>query len=169
MEDQRPDQPGFVQKIISGGQTGVDRAALDFAILRDIPHGGWCPLGRRAEDGVISSTYNLEELPTIDYADRTRKNIIDSDGTLVIYRNRLQGGSLMTRQYAERIEKPVLAVRLPQKNAERKIYEWILDNDILHLNIAGPRSSKDPKVYAATLQLLDRVWKYYHMLDGEAG
>ena len=69
-----------LDKIISGGQTGVDRAALDVAIFLEIPHGGWCPLGRRAEDGSIPKTYLLRETPQRDYAVRTEKNIIDSDG-----------------------------------------------------------------------------------------
>jgi len=93
--------------IISGGQTGTDRAALDFAIAHGIPHGGWCPLGRRAEDGVLDPRYRLRETESKSYRQRTRRNVADSDATLILNLGELADGSLATRQLAERASKPV--------------------------------------------------------------
>src|SRR5678809_1173904 len=95
--------------IISGGQTGADRAALDFAIAHGLAHGGWCPKGRLAEDGSIPARYHLTELPTSDYPARTAKNVQESDGTVIIsVDRRLTGGSLLTLKVAEQRCKPVL-------------------------------------------------------------
>jgi len=82
----------MIQKIISGGQTGADRAALDFAIKRGIPHGGWIPKGRKTEDGTLPEKYHLLEMPTGSYSKRTEKNILDSDGTLIVSHGLLTGG-----------------------------------------------------------------------------
>jgi len=89
-----------IQRILSGGQTGVDRAALDFAIARQIPHGGWCPAGRRAADGVLDARYQLMETESSGYRQRTKRNVLDADATLIIYRDRIEGGSLLTRDLA---------------------------------------------------------------------
>jgi len=86
----------MLQKIISGGQTGADRAALDFAIGFDIPHGGWIPKGRKTEDGVLPDKYKLKEMPTASYPKRTEKNVLDSDGTLILSHGKLTGGSALT-------------------------------------------------------------------------
>lgn len=94
--------------IISGGQTGVDWAALDFAIARQIPHGGWCPAGRRAADGVLDVRYQLIETESNGYRQRTKYNARDADATLIIYRGRLEGGSLLTRDLATGHGKPLL-------------------------------------------------------------
>ncbi|MCX7173435.1 MAG: putative molybdenum carrier protein [Proteobacteria bacterium] len=88
----------IVTKIVSGGQTGVDRAALDWAVQQGIPHGGWCPKGRIAEDGAIDSRYELQETNSAKYPQRTKQNIIDSDGTLILNSGELDGGSLETRE-----------------------------------------------------------------------
>ena len=96
----------MIQKIISGGQTGADRAALDFAIKHNIPHGGWIPKGRKAEDGTLSEQYQLQEMPTGSYPARTEKNILDSDGTLIVSHGRLTGGSARTKEFAEQHRKP---------------------------------------------------------------
>ena len=90
----------MISKIISGGQTGVDRAALDVARAMGIPHGGWVPRGRRAEDGIIPAKYQMKEMPTESYAERTEQNVIDSDGTLIISRATLTGGTQLTRSLA---------------------------------------------------------------------
>ena len=97
-----------IQRILSGGQTGVDRAALDFAIARQIPHGGWCPAGRRAADGVLDARYQLLETESIGYRQRTKHNVRDADATLIIFRGRLEGGSLLTRDLATGHGKPLL-------------------------------------------------------------
>jgi len=88
----------MIKKIISGGQTGADRAALDVAIKLSIPHGGWIPKGRKAEDGPLPEIYKLKEMPTDSYPARTEQNVIDSDGTLIIARGKLTGGTDYTRQ-----------------------------------------------------------------------
>jgi hypothetical protein len=86
----------MIKKIISGGQTGADQAALDAAIKWDIPHGGWVPKGRRTESGPLSNRYQLKEMPTDSYPSRTEQNVIDSDGTLIITHGELTGGSEYT-------------------------------------------------------------------------
>lgn len=107
-----------LERIISGGQTGVDRAALDVAIEIGIPHGGWCPRGRRAENGIIPTHYQLKEIEGIDYSERTRKNIIESDGTLIVTGGPLQGGTLLTFNLCNKLSRPVRVILLPgQPNA----------------------------------------------------
>ncbi len=146
-----------VERIISGGQTGVDRAALDTAIELDIPHGGWCPRGRRAEDGVIPDHYQLREHTSEFYADRTRQNVIDSDGTLILYGNRLEGGSLLTARFAEEQEKAVFRTRLSGRVSYVACIEWLEAEKIRVLNIAGPRASKDPQIYAKSMRYLRQL------------
>ena len=102
-----------LERIISGGQTGVDRAALDAAIELGIPHGGWCPRGRRAENGVIPSRYQLKEIEGIDYSERTRRNIVESDATLILTSGPLQGGTLLTFNLCIKLSRPVRVVQLP--------------------------------------------------------
>lgn len=150
-----------IEKIVSGGQTGADRAALDFAMEYGIEHGGWVPEGRKAEDGPISLRYNLRELTGGDYADRTAKNVLDADGTLIVSHGELTGGSLLTWVVAEKNKKPVLHVDMKKLlgfDAAIDIHEWIEAHDIKALNIAGPRESKDPDIYRATRDLLETVF-----------
>lgn len=90
----------MVKKIISGGQTGADRAALDVAINLRIPHGGWIPKGRKTENGILSDKYQLKEMSSSSYQERTEKNVLDSDGTLIISRRKLTGGSALTKKLA---------------------------------------------------------------------
>ena len=133
-----------VKKIISGGQTGVDRAGLDFAIENRIPHGGYCPKGRISEDGKISGSYNLIETATSNYKERTEKNLIESDGTLIINKGKLSGGTLLTANLCKKHKKPLFIVDLDSITEEikEKFKFWIKDNNIEILNIAGPRESK---------------------------
>jgi hypothetical protein len=150
--------------IFSGGQTGVDRAALDVAIELGIPHGGWCPKGRISEDGTIPLQYQLSEMTSDLYADRTRQNIIDSEGTLILYHERLQGGTLLTSRFAEQQNRPCHKVRLPRtmqpsesKSLMTKIKatrKWLYDNQIHTLNVAGPRGSKEPEIYLRAKEFL---------------
>ncbi len=102
----------FIKKIISGGQTGVDRAALDVALKLGIPHGGYIPKGRIAEDGPLPKKYHLQEMPTDSYEARTEKNVQDSDGTLIIVRGKLTGGADYTRHMALRHKKQLLGIEL---------------------------------------------------------
>ena len=149
-------------KIISGAQTGVDRAALDVAIELGIPHGGWVPKGRKAEDGIIPEKYDMMEMPTERYAVRTEKNILDSDGTLILSRGVLTEGSDLTRQLAIKHARPWLHTDLEKMGAdeaERIIGAWLKRREISILNVAGPRASKDPGIYRLTKDILKRVIK----------
>lgn len=150
-----------VKKIISGGQTGADRAALDFAIEHSIPYGGWVPRGRKAEDGAVPDIYELQEMPDSDYSKRTEKNILDSDGTLIVSHGILRNGSALTQFLAERHGKPCLHADLNAQSVENAavlVNSWIDDNNIKVLNVAGPRARKDPAIYSAVLKLLGSVF-----------
>ncbi|MDO5579622.1 MAG: putative molybdenum carrier protein [Planctomycetia bacterium] len=148
-----------LKKIISGGQTGVDRAALDIAMEIDIPHGGWCPRGRRAEDGVIPDKYQLEETETKKYQTRTKRNIVDSDGTLIIFREQMSDGTKFTQTIAERLEKPLFIIdaNMPEIPIE-EFWSWVLSNNIEILNIAGPRLSNDPELAKSIHELLRTIF-----------
>ncbi len=148
----------MVRKIVSGGQTGADRAALDFAIEWNIPHGGWVPKGRLAEDGRLPEKYRLREMESADYARRTEQNVIDSDATLILSHGSLTGGSLLTRKMALKNGKPWLHVDLTLTNsfsAAQSIHAWIRDQHIGVLNVAGPRLSQDKRIYRATFDILE--------------
>ena len=139
--------PRRLERIISGGQTGADRGALDAAIALGIPHGGRCPRGRRAEDGEIPACYALEESASEDYKVRTRENVESADGTLILSRGTLSGGSLLTAQLAEQLGKPLLIVDLgsaaPRLAAEAdELDAWLLRHGVRTLNVAGPRESE---------------------------
>jgi hypothetical protein len=151
----------IIKKIISGAQTGADRAALDFAINNDIPHGGWVPKGRLAEDGVIGPQYNVTEAPSESYGRRTELNVIDADGTLIFSHGELSGGSALTHKLAEKYSKPCLYVDLnqtPEFQATLTITHWITQNQIGILNVAGPRASSDPRIYGAVTNILETVF-----------
>lgn len=157
----------MVKKIISGGQTGVDRAALDFAIKFDIPHGGWIIKGRIAEDGVLEERYKLQEIPESSYPRRTLKNILESDGTLIISHGLLTGGSDYTRKMAVSRNRPCIHIDLNQMSsfqAAENIRTWIFDNKIEILNVGGPRSSKDPNIYKDVLDILETAF-YLDIID----
>lgn len=147
----------LIKKIVSGGQTGVDRAALDWAIQHLIPHGGWCPEGRLAEDGAIPACYQLVELPGSGYRQRTKANVRDSDGTLIISIGAgLSGGSLATAKFGEQLRKPWLHVH-PEMDWKRVLSVWLQQFNIRVLNVAGPRGSKEPAVVLFTHTVLDAV------------
>ena len=135
-----------ITKIVSGGQTGVDRAALDVAIELGIEHGGWCPRGRRAEDGIIASKYQVTETSSSDYAVRTQMNVQESDGTLILYRERLQGGTLLTHRLAKQHDKPILRIRIDRSVNYAQIVDWLKAHCISTLNVAGPRGSSHPEL-----------------------
>lgn len=134
-----------IVQIISGGQTGVDRAALDVALESNIPCGGWCPKGRRAEDGTISDSYPLRESPTANYAERTALNVKDSEGTLILSKGPLRGGTALTKSFAERYRRPCLVVDL-RDGTTKQVQEWLSVNAIRVLNVAGPRESSQPGI-----------------------
>ncbi len=162
-EELRPGVPAprrlrLVERIVSGGQTGVDRAALDFALEHGIPHGGWCPLGRRAEDGTIAARYELEETPDADYDQRTGWNVRDSDGTAIFSVSpELTGGSALTRDLAVALGKPWLhlAKERDAVSAAAKLAEFIRRHQIKVLNVAGPRLSTEPAARAFATRVLE--------------
>jgi hypothetical protein len=141
----------MLEKIVSGGQTGVDRAALDAALAAGIAAGGWCPRGRLAEDGAIAETYPLTETPSAQYRERTQWNVRDSDGTLILVRGNLSGGTALTVEFAQAQGRPRRVVRLdrPGMLAEEPAatLAWIAEHGIATLNVAGPRESQRPGIY----------------------
>jgi hypothetical protein len=146
-----------LKKIVSGGQTGVDRAALDAALDHEIPVGGWCPAGRRAEDGRIPDRYPLEELSSSDYGARTEKNVVDSDATLILNLGELADGTELTVQLARKNQRPRLVIQLDGDADPVAAASWLREQRVRILNVAGPRESKRPGVYARALQFMERL------------
>ena len=145
-------------KIVSGGQTGADRAGLDWAIAHGISHGGWCPKGRKAEDGPIPAQYQLQETSRADYAQRTEWNVRDSDSTVIFtVRADLSGGSKRTAECARKHGKPCLHLGavLPPSDAARQLRRFIADHRVGVLNVAGSRASKEPAVAEFVRRTLD--------------
>ncbi len=154
----RPRSKGdVIEKILSGGQTGVDRAALDVAIELGIPCGGWCPKGRRAEDGVIARHYPLQETSSTDYRERTQRNVRAAEGTLILTADELRGGTALTRALAEKLRKPCLVVDPTQRASVRRARAWLATHGIRTLNVAGPRESGQPGSYVRTRNFLRRL------------
>jgi hypothetical protein len=150
----------MIEKIISGGQTGADRAALDVAIRLGIPHGGWIPKGRIAEDGRLSERYRLQEIPTDSYPARTEQNVIDSDGTLIIARGKLTGGSNYTRKMTLKHKKQLLGIDLnliSHFDGASLAASWIKLQRVKILNVAGPRASKDFEIYRDVVTILEKT------------
>jgi hypothetical protein len=151
-----------VATIVSGGQTGADRGALDAAIELGISHKGHCPKGRKAEDGVIPPKYQLVETGSAEYSDRTEANVAAGDGTLICTFGRLSSGSKHTAEFARKLGKPVLHLDL---NAEATDYavktvrNWLEEHDIKNLNVAGNRESEAAGLHGAVKDLLLRVFR----------
>ena len=151
-----------IHKIVSGGQTGVDRAALDVALKLGIPCGGWCPRNRLAEDGRIAEEYPLKETATSDPGMRTELNVIDSDGTLVLTWGKPSGGTLLTTLCARHHRKPFLEMDLERQHAIESFCRWIDSQKIQVLNIAGPRESRYPgTIYSQARRLLTDLLEAY--------
>ena len=148
----------MIEKIVSGGQTGVDRAALDVARELGLPCGGWCPKGRKAEDGPIASRYPLQETPSDDYAQRTVWNVRDSDGTLILTRGQPTEGTALTIEVAGRQGKPHLVMDLNEQPDRATVRAWTIMHRIRVLNIAGPREEKSPGSYVQASQFLREVF-----------
>jgi hypothetical protein len=144
-------------RIVSGGQTGVDRAALDATIDSGLVISGWCPKGRRAEDGVIPERYTLVETPSRDYRQRTRWNVRDSDATLILVAGELSGGSRLTANAARSLGKPLFVGDLDLYATPEKVRDFVEMHRVRTLNVAGPRESRCPGIHARAYGLLRRV------------
>ncbi len=161
----------MLTKIVSGGQTGADRGGLDAAIHCELPQGGWCPKGRKAEDGSIPLDYHLTEMASAEYLPRTQANVIDSDATVILTYGPMSGGSLQTATYAHHLAKPYLDVDLlitTRRKAVEEIVRWLAGDAELNdydeyiakppsacsLNVAGSRESRAPGLQEAVFRLL---------------
>ena len=160
----------MITTVISGGQTGVDRAALDIALELGIDHGGFCPKGRLAEDGPIPLIYNLKETGSKSYQYRTEKNVLAATGTLLLYRGPfVSGGTLLTKSYADRHKKPLIpyeligepGIGLISQVMISQFCNWATEHNIKTLNVAGPRESKFPGAYLMAKGYL-RLFLIYH-------
>jgi hypothetical protein len=152
-----------LNKVVSGGQTGVDRGALDAAIETGISHGGWCPKGRLAEDGGIDSKYDLKETESSEASERTKLNIRDSDGTLVILPRlgvNITDGTGLTLKEVQEKKKPYFVFFLFSPHQDvTPILNWLEGEKIKALNIAGPRESKSPGIYLKSVEFLKQLFK----------
>lgn len=149
-----------VKRIISGGQAGADRAALDWAIENGIEHGGWCPQGRRAEDGLIDTHYQLRETPTTKYVQRTEWNVRDADGTVIITVDpRLLGGTKQTLEFARKHKKPLLRLSrtVPLSQNVKALKTFIREHGIQTLNVAGTRTSEEPHIAEFVREVFDKA------------
>ena len=145
-------------KIISGGQTGVDRAALDVALKNSIDCGGWCPAGRLDEIGRIPNRYSLKELEHGGFTERTLQNVKDSDGTVIIYSVQLSGGTEQTVRFCVGQERPhqlIDASKISTEKAAASIADFVREHKIAILNVAGPRQSEWPEGYDYAYCTLD--------------
>jgi hypothetical protein len=148
--------------IVSGGQTGVDQGALAAAMACGVRCGGWCPEGRRSEDGRIPALYPVRELIGSGYRERTKQNVVESDGTAIIFNADLEGGTGLTAEFCIQESKPYLlidAATLGRAQSADALGEFIRDNNIAVLNVAGPRASKWPGAHEYTRALLERICK----------
>lgn len=147
-------------RIVSGGQTGADRGALDAALELGAECGGWCPQDRAAEDGGIPARYPLRVSPGAGHAERTRHNVRDSDGTLVLkFAGRCDGTELSMR-HAEKLGRPLLILDggcVGAKEAAARVREFIMSNGIETLNVAGPRASGEPRAYTYAHAVIEAV------------
>ena len=150
--------PVRLRSVRTGGQTGVDRAVLDAALAAGLKVQGWCPKGRRAEDGPLAQRYPLEETPSADYEQRTEWNVRDSDGTLVLLLGTVDPGTALTIQQANRQTRPLLLVDLENPLDSATVQQWIRRSGIQQLNIAGPRESQSPSIYEAARAFLEKLF-----------
>jgi len=144
-------------KIISGGQTGVDRAALDVALALNTPCGGWCPKGRKAEDGTIPDRYPLEETESGSYPVRTEMNVREADGTLILTFGKLTGGTSLTAGLARKHKKPYIIIDLQKGEPAAWVREWIKKRQVRVMNVAGPREGKNPGIHKLAFDFISEI------------
>ena len=145
--------------IVTGGQTGVDRAIMDFCLLKGIPLGGWCPKGRLAEDGIIDSKYPLIETQSSEYEIRTDLNVKDSDGTLILNFGEISHGTLFTLDCAKKRNKPYLIIESQHPIDVQAFNDWLHSSKITILNVAGPRESLEPgKIYTESFAIFESLF-----------
>lgn len=155
-------------KIVSGGQSGADQAGLDWAMSRDLPHGGWCPKGRKSETGPLDQRYSLSETPTTNYVERTEWNVRDSDATLIFtLTGKLDGGSRRTAELAAKLGKPYIHIH-PRVHPQY-IVLFLTKNNVKTLNIAGKRESSAPETYKWVTEMLGLVFKTGLSRDSATG
>jgi hypothetical protein len=147
----------MIEKILSGGQTGVDRAALDVALELGIACGGWCPAGRHADDGPIPARYPLQETADMDHTVRTENNVRDSDGTLMFYRGKLQGGSAYAVLMAQKLKRPVLAIDVAAPPPPAEVVAWLARHGVRRVHIGGQREVTSPGIYAQAGGLIGNI------------
>ncbi|MFZ1414779.1 MAG: putative molybdenum carrier protein [Defluviicoccus sp.] len=141
-------------KIVSGAQTGVDRAALDVALDLGFACGGWVPRGRLAEDGSVPHRYPVRETQSRGYAHRTVRNVQDSDATLILTRGAPTGGTALTQRHAHEARRPCLVVDLTADVSPLAVHAWLRERRVRVLNVAGPRESNAPGIYGEAAQFL---------------
>ncbi len=153
-------------RIVSGGQTGADRAALDVGLELGIEIGGWVPRDRIAEDGPIPVGYsNLHEAESAEPAMRTSLNVRDADATVIVFHGELVGGSALTAQVADELGRPCLHLDLARQDADEAsvaLADWLVEHSPAVLNVAGPRATEDPKIHAATKRVLGAALRALH-------
>ena len=150
-----------IPKIVSGGQTGADRAALDWALSHKLPCGGWCPKGRKAEDGPIDAKYPLKESPSASYLQRTEWNVRDSDATVLFsLASELTGGSKKTAEFAKKHHKHWIHLAAGDQHVAQRLKDWLTQNPVDVLNVAGPRASKEPGIAIFVILALDAVFGF---------
>jgi hypothetical protein len=149
-----------LKKVISGGQTGVDRAALDCAIDHCVEHGGWCPRHRLAADGPIPARYQLQETDSAGYSQRTRLNVATADATLILMRGELVGGTRLTKRFADGLAKPLYMVDLQMEQEPQiaPVHRWLSDFNIQTLNVAGPSEERCPGIRDQAYGFLKKVF-----------
>jgi hypothetical protein len=165
----------MIEKLISGGQTGADIAALDVALRFGFPHGGWCPKGRRSLEGPIPAHYNLFETPSDSYLQRTEWNVRDSDGTVVFtLAEEVTGGSLRTIGFAKKLGKPCLHLSrevglFGYRDRSQLLQEFVREHSIRRLNVAGSRESKEPGIHQWVMEVLERAFFFDRTHPGTLG
>jgi hypothetical protein len=163
----------MIEKLISGGQTGADIAALDVALKHNFPHGGWCPKGRRSEDGPIPARYNVFETPSASYLQRTERNVRDSDGTVVFtLAAKVTGGSLRTIEFARKHGKPCIHIASQGgffDDPALRLQKFVAEQNIKRLNVAGTRESKEPGIHRWVMQVLENAFFWTENHPGVLG